>query len=941
MVSVKNKTMAGFLAAILLLAGIPPWIADAEEIPSAAVDKATKRTEIHDVLTYADYMTELAQAAPIEQAVKLDGDAQTLQEGDTLTLPFTLFHAGLFRLELTYTSLKRQDPLVAVLLDGKVPFYEAQRLIFPTHWENVGNVRLDGQGNEFVPEQGMTQQPVTLPAQDYSGEISGPYMFFAEAGVHTLTLRLDEGECKLTAVRLVPSATVKSYAQVVDKQQVAASGDVGEYRVLEGEDADLKSAVSLIPQSDDNSADVHPSSAASSKINYIGGSNWSGPNDSLTWKFTVPKDGYYSLAFLYRQSELLNGVSYRHLLIDGETPFAEAETIKFPYDNSWKYREFAGEDSPYWMWLTAGEEHTLTLSVTMGELATVYKALKDVATNMADLYVEITMVVGETVDVSRSYELFNQIPRFNERLQESIDELTHAVELMEALQEKKSGSTVSTINNAIVTLEKMVSRPYSAHRYKSAYYSAYTNLSALLGTFTDMPLDIDRIYIVGKGAEPEAPLASFFQRFSFSIKRFLFSFRNDYSKQSVDGEQEQEPLEIWVNWGRDQVQALEALIQSDFVPKEKVPVTLRLVNATLYQAILSDSGPDCMLRLARIDPVNLGMRGALVDISHMEGYQEVMERFTPGSDVPFTYKNGVYALPDTMGFNVLYVRTDILDSLGLEVPTTWEEYLNAATILQHNNLQVSLPYTQIADSSTVNVGVGGLSLYPTMLMQQGLSMYNDNLTASTLTEEKSIKVFTTLVDMYTKYRIPATMDFYNRFRVGSAPMGIASYTLYTQLKATAPEIDGRWTIALVPGTRLPDGTIDHTVSGSGTGCAITSISDQQENAWKFLKWWTDASTQRKYSESLEMVLGPLGRVDSANLEALDTMVWDKGLYSVIQEQASWVKQIPEVPGGYYVARGIDQAFWNVVERNAVPTDMMLKWGAIVDAEITRKRQEFE
>ena len=60
----------------------------------------------------------------------------------------------------------------------------------------------------------------------------------------------------------------------------------------------------------------------------------------------------------------------------------------------------------------------------------------------------------------------------------------------------------------------------------------------------------------------------------------------------------------------------------------------------------------------------------------------------------------------------------------------------------------------------------------------------------------------------------------------------------------------------------------------------------------------------------------------------------------LKTQLSAVRQIPEIPGGYYLARGVDQVFWNVVEQNANPTDAALSWGAVVDGEITRKLREY-
>ena len=235
-------------------------------------------------------------------------------------------------------------------------------------------------------------------------------------------------------------------------------------------------------------------------------------------------------------------------------------------------------------------------------------------------------------------------------------------------------------------------------------------------------------------------------------------------------------------------------------------------------------------------------------------------------------------------------------------PETWDDYIDIATILQRNNLQAYLPYTQITNSGTVNTGVGGLTIYPTLLIQNGLELYNSEHTASMLTGISQIRVFNKWVSWHTKYKIPTVMDFYNRFRIGIAPIGIAPYTLYTQLKAAAPEIDGRWTMTQIPGTKREDGTVNHSSAGSGTGCAITILSKKPDNAWKFLKWWTSEDTQLKYSNSLESLLGPLGRAANSNISALSKMDWDPEILKEILNQLNQLVEIPEVPGGYYTAR---------------------------------------
>ena len=168
------------------------------------------------------------------------------------------------------------------------------------------------------------------------------------------------------------------------------------------------------------------------------------------------------------------------------------------------------------------------------------------------------------------------------------------------------------------------------------------------------------------------------------------------------------------------------------------------------------------------------------------------------------------------------------------------------------------------------------------------------------------------------------------------PLGIAPYTTYLTLYSAAPEIKGRWSVTTVPGTVGGD----NSVAGGGTGCAIIKKSKNQKEAWEFLKWWTSAETQTRYSNNVESLLGMLGRQSTATVEALKNLAWDSGDLESITEQWSRVKEVPEVPGSYYLGRALDQAYWSVLNDGVNAKDAIVKWSKSADSEIDRKIKEY-
>lgn len=840
-----------------------------------------------------------------------------LNTTSAITEKFTVEHEAKYELHLSYKCNDSIDAVVSLEIDGKSPFEDSKRLSFPMFWINSDKEQKDEAGNEFSPDQLLYEETVTSEARDYTGRYEYAYRFALSAGEHQITLKGISGNIVITEIKFSAPENISSYEEPKNANTLET-----EPIVLEGEDGALKNNRSLIPLSDTTSAFVNPNDPWKTKLNYIGGSNWSKPGDIIFWNFHIKQSGYYSLSFIYRQSYNLGGVSYRTLKIDNEIPFKEAERVKFVYDSGWKYYDYSDGEDLYYIYLEEGD-HTLSLTATAGAMSQIYHSMQNVTSIMGDLYVDITKIVGETVDVYRSYELFNQIPDFNERLTDSVTQLEEITDELEKIQEKSSGSQVSTIRNAIRVINQMLDNPYIAHRYKSNFYDAYTSLSSLMGEMTNMPLGIDRIILNGKDSGNAEPSVSIVKRISFSFMRFIASFVKDY--KSANDTDEKGDLTIWVNWGRDQSQVLNSLIQDNFVRKTGIKTEISIVNATLIQAILSGNGPDVLLQLTRTEPLNYAMRGALYDLSEFEDLSQILERFNKGAEIPYRYEDGLYALPDTQSFNMMFVRTDILNEMGIKIPKTWDELIKASNLLQRNNLQIYIP---------------GQTIYPTLLVQNGLSLYNDELSASNLTQLEQIQVFEQMTDWYTKYKLPVTVDFYNRFRIGSVPIGIYDYSLYTQLKAAAPEIDGRWIATELPGVIDENGKLCNQSAGTGTGCAITKLSENPDNAWEFLKWWTDAETQNTYSKNLESVIGPLGRLTASNLKAFAAMDWDADMLDSILAQQNNTEEIPEVPGGYYTTRCLTQAFWYVVEQGASPTESLIKWGEILDNEISRKRSEY-
>lgn len=949
-----KKLLSFAIALIIVLTSSVVCYADeksAAEVSSQSTDDySTYLEKYQDISTevenvYADIASASAdEEASIEIVDEFNGKNSVLKwnNGDgSITFTFYVAKEGLYNIAVDYYMLKADTKAVdlSVLVDGTEPFDGVSNISLPRIFIDDGDVRTDGMGNEFAPEQKEVFDWQEKRLTDADGLNAKAYLFALTVGKHTITVYNCTSPMAIASVKLCAQENPASYEEVLKKYREKGYENYSGNQInIQGENAYLKSSNNLISQSDATSAMVYPYDALKSEVNYIGGNNWSGAGDTISWEIDVPEDGLYSITFAYQQSYIVNGSSYRVLRVDGEIPFAEAAEIDFAYCNSWKIKEFSDKSgNPYLVYLKKGKR-VLSLEVNLGSLSDFAIELKNQIYELGDIYREIVMITGETPDANRDYSLFTQIPDLEERLNKCYSTLNSLIAQADSLSEKGSSGNTSTLKNMAAVIKRMLDYKYQAQIYKSSFYDNYSGISAWLYEIISMPLDIDAIYVTAPDKEAEHLGANFWNRLTFGFVRFLSSWTSDYN--SISGDVGEKSISLWVNWGRDQVQMLNYLAQSDFTTKTGIGVDIKMTNATLIQGILSGNGPDCYLHMSRTEPVNLAMRGGLYDLTQFEDFDEITSRFMETATVPYTYKDGVYALPDTQTFSVMFYRKDILDELGVEVPQTWDEFIAASAVIMRNNMQVGLPYTQITDMNQVNLGLGALNIYPTLLMQRGVSLYDDNLESVNMTSEESVNTFKMWTDFYNKYSFPKTYDFYNRFRTGLMPLAIQSCTQYTTISAAASEIKGLWGITLIPGFEDENGNINRLQAGAGTGCAILKNSDNPEEAWEFLKWWTSEEVQLKYSHNIESILGITGRNMTSNVNALSGLSWNNDDFEILKEQWGMVNEMPEVPGGYYVPRVVDQAFWNVVGNGKSIEETLLKWDKVADNEIAEKRSQY-
>ncbi len=844
-------------------------------------------------------------------------DAKGEQVEFTVTIP----ESGLYCIELDYFPLavSSSQYLFGLYIDGELPFTEANGCVLTRVYKN-DPIREDESGDDLRPQSSQTPQWRKQFLYDQTG-VYGNLKFYMEAGVHTIALRFDGTPLLLQGLTFKQEPYLMSYQDYISLyQQKGYKETEGVLELFQAENYYQQSSSTLWPDADKSSPLTQPFEYSNVKINYGGGSQWKQPGQWISWKVTVPEDGFYNLGVKYKQGYLDGLFSSRKVYIDGVVPFEELSAVRFNYTGQWKNLLLGGESGPYSIYLTKGE-HIITMENVIGDLTDTMGVLQAVIANLNDIYLSIVMITSSSPDPYRDYYLDKLLPNLPEDFRKNADLLFQEAERLEETVGAK-GAENAYFEDVAYNLQS-----YADNITDLTYKERLTNfkndingLSAKLSTYQEQALDLDFIALLSADKSLPKTNLNAWEWIVYQVRSFFSSFaKKDYEKN-----EDAKTIRVWINSGIDQFEIMKNMITDEFTPKTGIHVDLELAQGSLVNALAAGTGPDVMVGVTSDMVVNLALRGAAVDLSSFDTYWEILDEYVEGSEIPFMLEGRYYGMPNTHGCTVMFVRTDIFESMGLEVPQTWDDMYDVAQVLQRYNMSL-----------------GTAATFANLLYQNGGSYFNEDMTEVEFDEDVAVEALIQHTEFYTKYGFPQVFDMANRFRTGEMPIGIAAYSVYTTLKYTAPEISGLWDIYLTPGTLKEDGTIDRTqMDNTGSGAVMLSGAEDKDAAWAFIDWWSRAEAQTRYANDVEAALGIAARYTTANIQTLRSQGWTTKELAVLEQQLDWLEFIPIVPGNYYVTRGLTNSIRGVIDDGANAREMLTEWTIKINDEILRKRNEF-
>lgn len=867
----------------------------------------------------------------------------TATDGDA-SWKFTVPADGWYNLEFVYYPYEGTGSSIirSINIDGKAPYSNAANVTFHRLWDDekaVGEA-LDDAGNEVRSPQVEVPEWITTFARDESGQYFEPLKFYLTAGEHTLTLDAVKEPMLINKMTFKVAEEASSYADVLAAWKSQGLKEIdGEVIKIQGENSYRKSHMSIYPVNDRASGitenfDGSGYNYNKQTLNSIGGDKWQQVGQWIEWIVDVPAggEGLYALTLRAKQNVVDGNQAARAVYVNGELPYAEAAAITFNHSTSYELNTFAdAEGNPYLFHLKEGE-NVIRLENVIGDFSEIVTIGRSAVTSLNECYLQILMITGTSPDFDRDY-------RFNRMIPEVLDELEYQAGVLNTLADMiyeqigENNSNQSSLRQIAQRLQKMHDRYDKIAEMYSSFKSDLGTLANMVNDMAKQPLQVDYLLLGDADAEtmPKKAEAGFFKGMWHEIRLFISSFTTDYTNIGATSKSE-DAITVWYAGGIEQCKIIKQMATDDFSTNYNIPVNLQYIQMTaLLPATLAGRSPDVALGQAAADPINYAMRDAAYDLSKFDDFEEVVKAFPESATMQFTYEGGVYALPETITFPVMFYRTDIVSKNGWTLPKTWEDVYALLPEMQKSNMNFGYPKTTTLD----------VTPFVHFLYQYGGEVYKNNAMETDIDSPEGINAFIEWTDLYTTYQFEKTLDFNNRMRRGEMPVGINDYiTGYNTLMLSAPEIKGLWSFATIPGHVQADGTINYTAAATVTGCILLSQSDNKEGAWEFMKWWTGTEAQTRYSTEVESVLGAGARNHTANLEAIKQLPWTNDELNVILDQLEHTKGYPQVPGGYYSARHIYNAYVDVVLSAKDQRESLLDRAAEINTELYNKRKEY-
>ncbi len=724
-----------------------------------------------------------------------DGDALSIPAKGTVELEIDVPQSAVYYMSFDYigNSASILPVEAGIMVNDVYPFYEMRQQKLESQWTAKADKVYDSYGNEVVSMPDKVYDWQNKYVQDSTYRYTQPLGIELEQGKNTISITLNEGTLLLGNLFLTAKPQVPEYA---GSQAAAGSGFIE----IQAEDF-LYRNDSAIHATCEFDPDLFPYQAGNRVMNTVDATSFGKGGQEVTYSFNAEQAGNYYIAFHYSQGDKADFPVFMNVKIDGKLPNTAFQNHAFAYEKKYEmYTMVDGDGNKISVPLEAGT-HTISMQISMEPIRESLEIIEKIMGQVNDLSLEVTKVAGTNKDKYRDFSLEAYIPGIGDTMRGWADALNQVMENARVYNPKKNKiAAYASVKIAENQLRSLAKKPdeliYRIDELATSTSSVNQHLANLIDSLNGNDFALDSIYLYQEDAAKQLPKnKNIFTKMWLGIVRFFTSFGEQaYSSTNTNPEH----LQVSVNRSRQHLEIMQLLINEQFTPQTGIEVDLSLMPDQIKLVLANASGdsPDVATGVNYSIPFELGIRGALKDLTEFSDFADVAERYNAGLIMPYVIGDKIFALPETMNFQVMFYRKDILDKLGLEIPETLEDVQAMLPDLQMRGLNFYYPTARTVGMKTF------LDTTP-ILFQSGGNLYDGAVDKAQLTSEENVEGFTTLTNLFTIYNLPKDVpNFYQHFRNGDYPIGISDFGNYNMICNAAPEIDGSWGVALIPGVKF-------------------------------------------------------------------------------------------------------------------------------------------
>ncbi|MCX5679461.1 MAG: extracellular solute-binding protein [Candidatus Omnitrophica bacterium] len=354
---------------------------------------------------------------------------------------------------------------------------------------------------------------------------------------------------------------------------------------------------------------------------------------------------------------------------------------------------------------------------------------------------------------------------------------------------------------------------------------------------------------------------------------------------------------MWLIGSEGQAITIKSLAE-DFLKKTGIKVNCEAISwgdahSKYLTSIAGGVAPD-IGTMGLTWGTEFGILDSMVDLAaaYPEEVRAIKETIFPGLWNSIEYKGKVYGVPFDLTEYILYYRSDIVK----EPPRTWEE-LEAV----------------LADLNKSNKGMifdwGSLSWigYSPFLWQAGGDYYSPDYSKVMIDSPEAERAMRFFSELYTKYNVPKTkIPLEQGMRTGDFPLAISGNWKIDDLRLSAPEIAGKWSIAMLP--QGPSGKRTALIGGRIMG--IFEQSKHKKEAWAFIRYLSTPEMQKALYEAALIKQDTYFPPNKKTWAMIDM---DPKFKKVLVDQAEDSKGPPAIANWDAYTRYID----NVIQRSVL------------------------